>query len=315
MTVLCWAVYDHCCCAAGCLVASINKSINLPPPVARSLLLEHAFTHRESLPVYTDGSKSDAGVGFGVVFPDFCHGGRLPSVMSIFTAELSAILYAYQNIFTLPQPTFTLFSDSCSALQALCNFNSSHPLVLAILEWLVFLGHHGRKVTFCWVPPHVGVDENERADGLAKATVSNSRPPARHHPVPAVDLRPYIDATVRSCWQDRWDAILANKLRDICQRLGLWSYSGLSRRWETALFCLRISHTLLTPGFIMERAHPPYCDDCLVPLTVRDLIVECPSLGDLPRRHLSEYRKGDGSFSLSQVLGEETCSVGGNTRV
>ncbi|KAK3887251.1 hypothetical protein Pcinc_008647 [Petrolisthes cinctipes] len=81
-------------------------------------LLEHAFTHRESLPVYTDGSKSDAGVGFGVVFPDFCHGSRLPSVMSIFTAELSAILYALQVIFTLPQPSFTIFRDSCSALQA-----------------------------------------------------------------------------------------------------------------------------------------------------------------------------------------------------
>ncbi|KAK3883722.1 hypothetical protein Pcinc_011979 [Petrolisthes cinctipes] len=290
-----------------------DKKEFLPPPVARSLFLEHAFTHRESLPVYTDGSKSDDGVGFGVVFPDFCRGGRLLSVMSIFTAELSAILYALQVTFTLPQPSFTIFSDSCSALQALCNFNSTHPLVLAILEWLVLLGRRGRKVTFCWVPAHVGVDGNERADALAKAVVSNSRPPARCHPVPAVDLRPYIDATVRSCWQDRWDAIGANKLRDIRQRLGLWSYSGLSRRWETALVRLRIGHTLLTHGFLMERAHPPYCDDCLVPLTVRHLIVECPSLGDLRRRHLSEYRKGDGSYSLFQVLGEEACSVGGNT--
>ncbi|KAK3889036.1 hypothetical protein Pcinc_006912 [Petrolisthes cinctipes] len=66
-------------------------------------------------------------------------------------------------------------------------------------------------------------------------------------------------------------------------------------------------------GFLMERAHPPYCDDCLVPLTVRHLIVECPSLEDLRRRHLSEYRVGDGSYSLSQVLGEEACSVGKNT--
>ncbi|KAK3893092.1 hypothetical protein Pcinc_003085 [Petrolisthes cinctipes] len=198
-------------------------------------------------------------------------------------------------------------------MQALCNFNSSHPLVLAILEWLVLLGRRGRKVTFCWVPAHVGVDGNERADALAKAVVSNSRPPARRHPVPAVDLRPYIDATVRSCWQDRWDAVGANKLRDIRQRLGLWSYSGLSRRSETALVRLRIGHTLLTHGFLMERAHPPYCNDCLVPLTVRHFIVKCPSLGDHRRRHLSEYRKGDSSYSLSQVLGEEACSVGGNT--
>ncbi|KAK3878414.1 hypothetical protein Pcinc_016998 [Petrolisthes cinctipes] len=193
-----------------------DKKESLPPPVARSLFLEHAFTHRESLPVYTDGSKSDAGVGFGVVFPDFCLGGsRLPFVMSIFTAELSAILYALQVIFTLPQPSFIIFSDSCIALQALCNFNSSHPLVLAILEWLVLLGRRGHRVIFCWVPAHVGVDGNERADALAKGAVSSSRPPARRHPVSAVDLRPYIDAAVRSHWQDRWGAIGANKLRGI----------------------------------------------------------------------------------------------------
>ncbi|KAK3892700.1 hypothetical protein Pcinc_003492 [Petrolisthes cinctipes] len=119
-------------------------------------------------------------------------------------------------IFTLPQPSLTIFSDFCSALQALCNFNSSHPLVLAILEWLVLLGRCGRKVTFCWVPAHLGVGGNERADSLAKAAVSNSRPSARRHPIPAVDLRPYINTAVRSCWQDRWDAVRANKLRDIC---------------------------------------------------------------------------------------------------
>ncbi|KAK4316544.1 hypothetical protein Pmani_012319 [Petrolisthes manimaculis] len=129
-----------------------DKKESLPPPVACSLLLEHAFTHRESLPVYTDGSSSDAGFGFGVVFPDFCRGGRLPSVLSIFTAELSANLYATQVNFTLPQPSFTIFRYSFSALQALCNFNFPHPLVLAILEWLVLLGRRGCKVTFCWVP-------------------------------------------------------------------------------------------------------------------------------------------------------------------
>ncbi|KAK3889509.1 hypothetical protein Pcinc_006481 [Petrolisthes cinctipes] len=204
--------------------------------------------------------------------------------MSIFTAELSAILYALQVIFTLPQPSFTIFSDSCSALQALCNFNSSYPLVLAILEWLVLLGRLGRRVTFCWVPAHEGVDGNERADALVKAAVSSSRPPIGHHPVPAVDLRPYIKTAILSCWQDRWDAIGVNKLRGIHQRLGFWSYSN-----------------------------PPYSDDCLVPLTVRHFIVECPSLGYLYRRHLSEYRVGDGSYSLSQVLGEEACGVGRNT--
>ncbi|KAK4325108.1 hypothetical protein Pmani_004263 [Petrolisthes manimaculis] len=84
------------------------------------------------------------------------------------------------------------------------------------------------------------------------------------------------------------------------------------RCWEIILV-LHIYRTLLTHGFLMERTYPPYFDDCLVPLTVRHLIVKYTSLGDLRRRHLSEYRVGEGSYSLSQVLGEEACIVGGNT--
>ena len=49
----------------------------------------------------------------------------------------------------------------------------------------------------------------------------------------------------------------------------------------------------------------PFCNDCLVPLTVRHLLVECPSLGDLRERYLSEARGEDGSFILTAVLGED----------
>lgn len=64
----------------------------------------------------------------------------------------------------------------------------------------------------------------------------------------------------------------------------------------------------------MESDPPhPNCDDCQVPLTGRHLSVECPIPGDLCRRYLSVYRVGDGSYSPSQVLREEACSVGGGT--
>ena len=53
-------------------------------------------------------SKSDTGVGFGVVFPSFCRRDSLPAVASVFTTELSAIVLALRTIFTLPV-TFLLF--------------------------------------------------------------------------------------------------------------------------------------------------------------------------------------------------------------
>ncbi|MPC86108.1 hypothetical protein E2C01_080924 [Portunus trituberculatus] len=53
----------------------------------------------------------------------------------------------------------------------------------------------------------------------------------------------------------------------------------------------------------------PYYDDCLVPLTVRHLLVECPSLIDL--RHRYRCRDGDsGVYLLSEVLGSSCMAVG-----
>ena len=55
----------------------------------------------------------------------------------------------------------------------------------------------------------------------------------------------------------------------------------------------------------MSRGVQPVCEDCLVPLTVRHLLVECPSLGDSRRRYLSEGLGGDGRYILAKILGED----------
>ncbi|KAK4328698.1 hypothetical protein Pmani_000894 [Petrolisthes manimaculis] len=121
----------------------------------------------------------------------------------------------------------------------------------------------------------VVVHGNEQAYVLTRAAASSDQPPAKCHAEPAVDLRLYIDAAIRSCWLDIWDAVEATKLQGTLQHQGLWSYCGLYRRWETALARLHIGHSRLTNGlFLMERASPPFCDDCLVPLTVPHLLVD-----------------------------------------
>ncbi|MPC84419.1 hypothetical protein E2C01_079157 [Portunus trituberculatus] len=61
-----------------------------------------------------------------------------------------------------------------------------------------------------------------------------------------------------------------------------WTYSHVRDRLaQTLLARLRISHTYLTQRYLLTRDSQPYCGDCLVPLTVRHLLVECPSLIDV----------------------------------
>ncbi|MPC73320.1 hypothetical protein E2C01_067644 [Portunus trituberculatus] len=52
----------------------------------------------------------------------------------------------------------------------------------------------------------------------------------------------------------------------------------------------RIGHTYLTQRYLLTRDPQPYCDDCLVSLTMRHLLVECPSLTDSRHRYLYRCR-------------------------
>ena len=101
--------------------------------VIRQKFLDHVDDHRNTISIFIDGSKSDAGVGFGVLFPNFSLSGSLPDSASIFTAELNGILTAVKQIVNIEGFNFTIFSDSTSVLEALGSFNYSHPFVLEIL--------------------------------------------------------------------------------------------------------------------------------------------------------------------------------------
>ncbi|MPC75731.1 hypothetical protein E2C01_070125 [Portunus trituberculatus] len=91
-----------------------------------------------------------------------------------------------------------------------------------------------------------------------------------------------------------------------------WTYTHIrDRRKQIVLALLRIGHTYLTQKYLLTRDPQPYCDDCLVPLTVRHLLVECLSLIELRHRYLYRCRGRDsGVFYLSKVLGPASLAPG-----
>ncbi|GBL75191.1 hypothetical protein AVEN_194433-1 [Araneus ventricosus] len=115
-------------------------------------------------------------VGFGVLIDENTYSHTLPIYSSIFTAEVTAILYAPKRISSYEYRNFCLYTDNMSFLKQLQNFDCScHPVVAQIMVQLTSLKGRGFDIMFCWVPIHVGIKGNELVDRAAKSTTIPSR--------------------------------------------------------------------------------------------------------------------------------------------
>ena len=183
----------------------------------KSSFLEHASEHVDSEAIYTDGSKSSLGVGCSVVTPDNVLKKRLPSNSSSFMAELLAVLTALRYIFfsSSSSKSFTIFTDSMSILSSLGKLFPCHPLIQEILDWIYLLiNRRGFILKFCWVPSHIGIVGNERADVAAKAATRLNH--ITGISIPVSEFRNIIRFYCRDRWQDHWSQLVNNfKLKSI----------------------------------------------------------------------------------------------------
>ena len=283
-------------------LSSLPKSSTLPVQL-RGCFQSHALSHSDSVPVYTDGSKSEDGVGCAAVFPHTTLRGSLPSFASIYTAELFAIYLALQCILGLPESSFTIFSDSRSALAGLGTLYSSHPWVLRIHSFLMNLHARKKSVAFCWVPSHVGIPGNELADAAAKA--ASLLPPTETR-LPYTDYIPAASRQVRTTWRIAWDGLDdCNSLRQLKDSPVAWpsSFQG-NRRWEVVLARLRLGHTRLTHGHYMSRGPRPLCPRCDTRLTVRHILVDCPRFAAARSSCFPFLPTIQPSRRLSSILGD-----------
>ena len=97
---------------------------------------------------------------------------RLPNNASIFTAELYAISLALAVIRRRKEKNFIIFSDSMSSLEAVSGFKLEIDIVQNIIKDYTPLSNSGKIIILCWIPSHVNIHGNERADTAAKSVLS-----------------------------------------------------------------------------------------------------------------------------------------------
>lgn len=253
--------------------------------IMKALFLEHMNeTHQHEIHIYTDGSKTDSQVGCAAVAENVVIRRRLHQLSSNFTAETYAIQMALEEILARESRLYVVFTDSKSAIDSIKHINSTHPIISNIIKLLIRVASQEKTVQLCWVPSHVMIEGNEKADTEARAAAASEDPLALRR-VPYRDYHGVIKRAVWQEWDQEWRDVRNNKLRNIKPIASPWSSSNSTNRLHSKILTrLRIGHTRLTHGHLLEGTNGPYCEDCILPLTVKHIIAECPSY-DEGRRH------------------------------
>ena len=265
---------------------SLNKfsKLDTNPDIFHSKFLEISEGLQDHYHIYTDGSKMNGLVGAAAVGRDVSKSVRITDKASIFTAELVALNLSLDIIRRSKRQKFTIFSDSLSSLLAIYNRHLETGYVQKFLIAYGQLVNSGKTITLCWIPSHIGIRGNERADEAAKLALSSTISSLK---CPPTDFHQDLANRCQTLWQEEWDGCASNKLHSVKPNLGYLNLSNLSRRDAVILRRLRIGHTRFSHSYLLNREDQPQCTYCDCALTVVHILIECHYYNSIRQRYFS----------------------------
>jgi ribonuclease HI len=168
-------------------IVRVNRNKNLPinqdklpkqwvHPAARIITTDSETDDPTPINIYTDGSKSEQGVGSGIAIKR----SEIPTVKQMYRIEVMcsnnheeafALLKALEYIQTTQineeNKVVTVHTDSMT-LDSLNNTNIHTFLIEELRKIMHELETREWKIRFRWVKAHAGTSENKLADKLAK---------------------------------------------------------------------------------------------------------------------------------------------------
>ncbi|XP_015260458.1 PREDICTED: uncharacterized protein LOC107104854 [Cyprinodon variegatus] len=231
--------------------------------------------------IFTDGSKNPENGKTSCAFyiPELKVKvfKRLTDHLSIYTAEIMAIMLALYWIEEVKPLRILICSDSSAALTSLKNTLSKcrEDIMLENLLSLYRVRNLGIDVQFLWIPAHSGIKGNEMADSLAKKGLTINGVEVKV-PISKTEIKSYIRSKIKVQWQKLWDN--GNKgrhLYGIQQKVGEEEPLGKSRREQGMFSRIRLGHTRLNASLHVIGKHPTgKCDMCSQPETIEHVLFE-----------------------------------------
>ena len=170
-------------------------------------------------------------------------------------------------------------------MQALKNKNLEHHIIREIVQILSYLNEVESQVEFCWIPGHIGIKGNEKADNIAKKIIDHNIYDIK---LPFSDFKPRICKYVNSLFQTKWNNYLGNKLHEINDTFlpSIKIYSE-NRKENRILTRLRIGHSRLTHSHYLVNEDFPECIPCNCPMTIKHMLIECIDTAEIRRQYFN----------------------------
>ena len=222
---------------------------------------------------------TDGGTGYGVFSEDSEVMIKVQDCWSNFSAEAEAVLTAVRLTASFNPEEFVICTDSLSVLHAIKNPRNKNTIVQNMQFHLV---NAAKSILLIWIPSHVGLIGNEKADLLAKA--ASEKQTIDTFLTPYEDILKMVTLSIQAEMRSRWreSTTFLSSIKDSPEPWPL--VSSLGRRESTIICRLRIGHTNLTHIYRILRADPPRCEECQCQLTVQHILVDCRKYNNLRRR-------------------------------
>lgn len=270
-------------------IASLNRK-NTPPALQKVTILKLIQDYIPYFKLYTDGSKTKDGVGYGIYDHEnkISFSYKLNSNFTIMNAELVGIIEALEYAISIGQFKVVIFTDSQSGCMALIDKNYENYLVQ---QFYTLINYNSfQEVVIQWIPGHINIIGNDRADSAAKLGIHKAQ--TEHHPLTIGDSLINFKNELVTEWNTEYNRISTEKGKEHFQIMNTietkpwYNKIDLTTTQTITIGRIRTFHTATKDRlYKWNLIRTENCELCGVQENLIHILYDCPGRSSIRNKY------------------------------